>query len=322
MAISYKRIISSNPFKFLVGSERKLFTVHAALITHHSEALGALLGGGMREAKEGCALLEEVDEDTFVRFIQYAYTGDYIAAYPEILLSPSLIGNTGSDTPTHKQICPTPPEAGDVAADAVADAPVEETIFAELDESSSPATTSPWAVFGNRDKKKHKSKWHTIIDHDNSFGEVNSTTRSKKSELWATFENKTYPISVSAFQPRENGESCEDYTEVFLCHARLYVFADKYLIRPLQDLCLHKLQRTLAKFTLYEERVGDIVELMRYVYSVGDGSDSMDGLRSLLAHYAACVVEDLARSNKFELLLEEPGCLARDLFRYMLKRLA
>jgi len=48
----------------------------------------------MSEEKEGCAWLEDVEEHTFVRFSQYAYTGDYVAADPEILLDPSMIANT------------------------------------------------------------------------------------------------------------------------------------------------------------------------------------------------------------------------------------
>lgn len=50
----------------------------------------------MSEAKEGCALLEDVDEHTFVRFSQYAYTRDYVAADLEILLHSSAVANTQS----------------------------------------------------------------------------------------------------------------------------------------------------------------------------------------------------------------------------------
>lgn len=278
----------------------------------------------MIEAKEGCALLEDVDEDTFVRFSQYAYMGDYIAAEPETLLSPSTIGYTESDTPIPRLIDSTPMEAGDVAADAVADvvphASVEEVVYTETSPPTPPS--EPFSMFGTSARRNRKSKGHKIFKQDISFEAVESTTRSKKSELWTAFRNKTYPNFVSTFRPRKNRESCEDYTEVFLCHARLYVFAEKYDIEPLRNLCLHKLQDTLVKFTLYEERVGDIVELMRYAYSnTADRSGSMDGLRSLLAHYAACVIEDLAQSDKFELLFEEFGSLARDLVHYLLKRL-
>lgn len=67
---------------------------HAALVAHHSKPLGVLVNGDMSEAREGCALLEGIDEDTFVRFCQYAYTGDYVAADPIILLDSSAIATT------------------------------------------------------------------------------------------------------------------------------------------------------------------------------------------------------------------------------------
>ena len=38
----------------------------------------------MSEAKEGCSSLEDVDTDTFVRFSEYAYSGDYTVPEPEI----------------------------------------------------------------------------------------------------------------------------------------------------------------------------------------------------------------------------------------------
>ena len=113
---------------------------------------------------------------------------------------------------------------------------------------------------------------------------------SKKSELWGNFKSKANSTSKPAFQPRKNRESCEDYTEVFLCHARLYVFADKYDVGPLRDLSLHKLQRTLAEFILDDKRAEDIVNLLRYNYSnITDCSESIDDLR-LLVDGALCQI--------------------------------
>lgn len=57
----------------------------------------------MSEAKEGCALLEDVEEQTFVQFSQYAYTGDYSAADPDIrpnTLWPGSFGPLSASSPT------------------------------------------------------------------------------------------------------------------------------------------------------------------------------------------------------------------------------
>ena len=64
-------------------------------------------------------------------------------------------------------------------------------------------------------------------------------------------EHNIYHLDAT-FQPRKKRESCENYTEVFLCHTRLYIFANKYDVGPLKDLSLHKLQRTLTEFTWYD----------------------------------------------------------------------
>lgn len=78
----------------------------------------------------------------------------------------------------------------------------------------------------------------------------------------------------------------------------------------------------MAILTLYNERVGDVVELMWYSYSnTADRSGTVDDLRLLVIHYAACVVEDLIQSAQFQTLLEDIGQLARDLVEQMLKRL-
>jgi len=123
------------------------------------------------------------------------------------------------------------------------------------------------------------------------------------------------------FNP-EYREACEDYIEVFFSHARLHVFADKYDVGSLKDLSLHKLQRTLSEFTLYNERIEDIVNLLRYSYSNTTGRlESVNGLRLLVVYYSACVVEDLSQSKEFQLLLQEVGLLARDLVEQMLQRL-
>lgn len=139
---------------------------------------------------------------------------------------------------------------------------------------------------------------------------------------WVDFKEQQYATSQPAFQPRKNLEPYKDYTEVFLCHARIYVFADKYDIGPLRGLSLHKLQRTLAKFTLYDDRVGNTVGLMQYSYfNTFDRSEAVDDLRSLVIQYTACLIEGLAPNVKFRSLLEEPGLLARNLINQMLGRL-
>lgn len=87
------RILESPPFPFLIGVDKKKFTLHAALVAHHSRPLGAMLHGPMLEAKEQCAWLQDVDRDTFIRFGQYIYTGDYKPADMTVLFGARMIGD-------------------------------------------------------------------------------------------------------------------------------------------------------------------------------------------------------------------------------------
>ncbi|TVY13941.1 hypothetical protein LARI1_G007588 [Lachnellula arida] len=72
-------VFRSKQFVFVVGENQAAFTVHAAVIAKQSKALDVLLNGSMGEASEGKATFEDVEEDTFTRFCQFAYTGDYTA---------------------------------------------------------------------------------------------------------------------------------------------------------------------------------------------------------------------------------------------------
>lgn len=77
----------------------------------------------MSEAKEGSALLEDIDEHTFVRFSQYAYTGDYATPDPEILLDASVIATTST-------LDETPP---DPTKEAIEAAPADTSIIIDDD---------------------------------------------------------------------------------------------------------------------------------------------------------------------------------------------
>lgn len=53
-----------------------------------SKPLNTLVHGEMKEASDGVAVWPEVDEGTFVRFWEFAYTGNYTAAKPVIVPAP------------------------------------------------------------------------------------------------------------------------------------------------------------------------------------------------------------------------------------------
>lgn len=62
----------------MVGPLKREFTIHSALVARQSPVLNTLINNtNFKEAGDGYAELESVDEKTFIDFIQYAYTGSY-----------------------------------------------------------------------------------------------------------------------------------------------------------------------------------------------------------------------------------------------------
>ena len=96
---------------------------------------------------------------------------------------------------------------------------------------------------------------------------------------------------------RPNESSAENYTPVFLGHAQLYVFGDKWDVEPLKILVLHKLHVTLCEYNPYESRYSNVIELIRYTYAHTPCRKRMDPLRELVIQYVAHEQTHIARSE-------------------------
>ncbi|KAK3348811.1 hypothetical protein B0T25DRAFT_632492 [Lasiosphaeria hispida] len=74
---TFEELISSKPYKFTIGPNKREFVMHSALVAAQSRAFGRFVNSGFKEAEEFHTELKSVSEETFVLFSQYAYTGDY-----------------------------------------------------------------------------------------------------------------------------------------------------------------------------------------------------------------------------------------------------
>ncbi|KAF3023696.1 hypothetical protein E8E14_013830 [Neopestalotiopsis sp. 37M] len=70
-------IMAWKPFRFIVGPEKKEFTMHSDLVASISEPMNDLVNGPSKEAREGVAHFPDIDEATFAYFMRFAYKGDY-----------------------------------------------------------------------------------------------------------------------------------------------------------------------------------------------------------------------------------------------------
>ena len=269
----------------------------------------------MSEATEGCAILEDVDEDTFVLFSQFAYTGDYTVLKSTILPDdPAKVAGRS----------PSPPGPRNAMNDKAAIknslvindlVNVEDTLAFDrtVDHIDDECGSMGLSALRRARRDKKKSAMHletepkTMIE-EKKIGDV----------LWKDFRARSY------LSPDTSYTITEVDPKDFLAHARIYVFADTYDICPLRKLSLDKLQRLLVVYSLSADGVNDIIRLLHWTYlNTRDGSSGsdVDELRSLTAHYAACEIARLAKHEEFEALLEEQGALGKDVIKMLLKGL-
>ena len=271
-------------FTFLIGENEEPIVVHAAAIAKQSKALDTLINGSMIEAQVRSVSLIDVSMEDFLKFCEFAYTGDYS--------TPS--STTRAETNSSSKLDGQNPTFDPAAAD--------EAVPEDVPATPVPAPEEELFWDGTFKKKGKKP-----------------TKPSKTTLLREAFEKQSYcPMPpkqqfLDDCQIVTNEKSTEDYAPVFLTHARLYVLADKYGVENLKYLCLDKIHKTLVHFTLYEESIGDIIELIRFTYDHTPDSAN-DDLRELVVKFVASRHDVIGESEPLLSLLEEGGVFPRHLW--------
>lgn len=317
-------IYTSAPFKFVFDGNP--LYIHAELVSRHSKPLDRMINGYMTEAQSGCAVIEDIDEGTFVRFIQWAYNGYYEAGEfkidsPRADSAPSK-GQMGRE-PYMKKLAPTaevpdqevpiPEESGEELR-FVED--IVEVISEEDRDYSSRREHSRGLTKSTKWEKKGIKRGYIRT------GTLSASRRVLK-ESFIKRSPSVRKEAISICPPRHNQASNEDYTEVFLSHARVYVFAEKYDIQLLKALALDELHGTLQNFDLHPERTGDIIALLRYSYAnTGETADGVEDMRTILRHYVAFEMDTLMKDNDFgDLMIEDGGALLGDFLKMVEQRI-
>ena len=241
-----------------------------------------MINGHLSEAQQGFAILEDVDEGTFVRFIRWAYSKDYPAPEPTLVESSN---ETGAQSPT-----------------------------IETKDAGSFDDDLEWGSWSTKKGKKKKNTGHS-----------SSLKGSLRESFILQYDllSLGHPVDHSIPGPRSNIAPEEDYTEVFLAHARMYVFAEKYDIQPLKTLALLKLHHTLSIFTLFPGRVGDIMTLLKYVYAnTAEAVDGNEDIRTMLAHYIGCEMETLTKDGEIKDLMLDNGDMLGDFLKMFASRVS
>ncbi|KAK7409458.1 hypothetical protein QQX98_008366 [Neonectria punicea] len=126
------------------------------------------------------------------------------------------------------------------------------------------------------------------------------------------------PEAYTAWEPQTNADANQSFRPVFSSHARLYVLADKYGVEDLKALTLHRLHRTLGQFSIFSERIPDVVALINIIYE-----NTVDGdmARKVIVLFFCCILEHARDCEEFRQALRSQGDFADDLVQEMTSRL-
>ncbi|KAF2214376.1 hypothetical protein CERZMDRAFT_95648 [Cercospora zeae-maydis SCOH1-5] len=122
---------------------------------------------------------------------------------------------------------------------------------------------------------------------------------SANKQAWENFKALSWPSAqkegkAAEYFARPNESGDEDYSKVFLSHARLYAFAFEYEITRLKALTLKNLHRVLVAFTIFDTCAQDIAELLSYSQGYREPLDgSTFELHNLVNNYVACHIREL-----------------------------
>ncbi|KAG6271961.1 hypothetical protein E4U47_002776 [Claviceps purpurea] len=292
--VSYDSFISSKPFEFVVGPNKRVFTIHSALVASLSPVLERLVNGDMLEAKTGSVVWEHVDEQTFVRFSQYAYMKTY--EYPLSTNRPltlDLLRPLAFSSPS--------PSLGSPAT----------YTFRSFVTPDPLAPSAPSAVPSTFSFPPRPAP----LTEPNGQGQ--QVEKGKK--LWEKFEKQlssSEPYVAMILVPRIFTDYRDDDAEFLLSHARLHVFADCYGIKPLMRLSLSTLHHVLIKVP--EDRLTPrVVKLLQYCYE----NDTPAALKDLVVEYVVCRVETLWEKEEIVELAQDHGNFSSAVIKGLLGRI-
>ncbi|KAF2674484.1 hypothetical protein BT63DRAFT_11375 [Microthyrium microscopicum] len=78
----FARIITSGAFTFVVGKNKRPISFHPLAFSRHSPVMAAMIDDNVSQ-ENYFANIQDIEEDDFFRFCQWAYTGNYTAPKSE-----------------------------------------------------------------------------------------------------------------------------------------------------------------------------------------------------------------------------------------------
>ncbi|KAF7893323.1 uncharacterized protein EAF02_000861 [Botrytis sinoallii] len=323
MPASFQDILNSRLFKFIVGEKvdghATEFFVHEEAIVQLSRPLEALMRGGMSESQAECTVWDDVSKETFERFVQFAYTGDYTVPIPEYKVMRKDRSDSSEELylrlsiENMKEKLKEENLGGQRGIEPLCETPLPKA-------PPEPAERPLAHVFSSTTSEVGLNWLFRRITNPERYP-VKCAADFKQLTLPLLALRNTYDYTC---EPREWFYPYQSYSNVFISHAALYILGDFRLVNSLKALALHKLHKTLCIFQLKNENIGDVIDLARYVYAEEGGEEGSGGeigaLRGLVCLYMAVNALALSLDDGFMELLGEGGQFVKDFFRFQVQR--
>ncbi|PLB47660.1 hypothetical protein P170DRAFT_476343 [Aspergillus steynii IBT 23096] len=289
MDSQFAKSISSELFTFVVGQARKEFTVHSGPLASLSSPLDRLMNGPMMEAKaRKVDWSQVVDEDTFVRLCQYAYSCDYtppVRSVKEKAETRQMASVSASKNEQQEPALSFYPRRHKVP-------PIPSSMLSRFNKSFPSPNDSH-----NEKSISTRQLQEKFCDLRERHAKLHSNAVSQQTTKFASTGNYCHPQGLKPD---------------FLGHVKLYILADTYGILPLAHLVLFRLGAALGSLTPSESNMGEIVALVRFSYQ---RTRPNDPLRILVAAYVASVSSQIGLCGDLQDLLVEGGDFVCDLWK-------
>ena len=318
--------LRESQFKFLIGPKEETFYIHPGIVQKVSGPLYKLIANGkLEESLTRIGRLPVVDAETFVNFCEYAYSGGY-----------RVQGKTSCGKPVTSKIGISLPLQGYHCWSCGSKPDFDSTnkLFPFCQDSCRWQAQNEYT---NERKCIVCGRWAFSAKGTGHFNSKVSVvcpicTGTKYSMSLQVIEAQSKAVrnmninvgSMTQIEMEQYllvGSPADVPVDNLVAHARLWVFANMYMVGSLEELCLHKLHRDLLALDLTEETVPKVTELAAYVY--GQESTTIDPAnaklspRTLTLAYMAQNSESLLKYDDFKQFIDMGGEVVMDLFAEM-----
>jgi hypothetical protein len=272
------------------------------------------MNGDMKEARDGLARLGEVESEIFTAFCEYVYTESY--RVPKVTVDFEQLTQRSPSRDSIGSECPSPSMFSE--GDGVPSIRAVATFKSES--SKEEELRSAWPKKRKNTKKRVQERAKLEPDEDLSSIEIALTSKNHNNDPWGQFCGLKYDSlpEGSEERPLNLDRMAEIEFKPLLFHCKLYVFAQMYLIAPLERLTLRNLHAALRDFHLDFTSSDEVLEALVFTFTNTErGNGHGNELRRLLVAYTVSKMKILKRNLAFRTILDEHGELGSDIVQVL-----